>query len=79
MSQKLNIAFSLVLMTATAAVSAQNTPLQPQDNITCKAGTRWWWLGSAVDSVNASVEPRPATPPRYRYRRDNTNIWCAGQ
>lgn len=52
MSQKLNIAFSLVLMTATAAVSAQNTPLQPQDNITCKAGTRWWWLGSAVDSVN---------------------------
>ena len=22
------------------------------NSVTCKAGTRWWWLGSAVDSVN---------------------------
>ncbi len=42
----------LAAMTAgTTEASAQST-LLPQDNITCKAGTRWWWLGSAVDSTN---------------------------
>lgn len=42
----------LAAMTAaTTTTNAQGT-LLPQDGITCKAGTRWWWLGSAVDSTN---------------------------
>lgn len=42
----------LAAMTAaTTTANAQGT-LLPQDGITCKAGTRWWWLGSAVDSTN---------------------------
>lgn len=47
------LAASLLLFSPRAEAQHLSSldPFLP-NSITCKAGTRWWWLGSAVDSVN---------------------------
>lgn len=39
----------IMMMSLTTTVQAQSWPEQKQE---AKAGTRWWWLGSAVDKEN---------------------------
>ena len=47
------LAASLLLFSPRAEAQHLSSldPFLP-NSVTCKAGTRWWWLGSAVDSVN---------------------------
>ena len=37
-----------------AAMAAAQAPAWPEASTVAKPGARWWWLGSAVDSVNLS-------------------------
>ena len=37
-----------------AAMAAAQVPAWPEVSTVAKPGARWWWLGSAVDSVNLS-------------------------
>ncbi len=46
---KLYITLLIMMTSLTTTVLAQSWPEQKQE---AKAGTRWWWLGSAVDKEN---------------------------
>ena len=41
--------FSALIVCLSICSYAQDWPKVTQE---CKPGTRWWWLGSAVDSAN---------------------------
>ena len=40
------------MMAAWSGVQAQPAPSWPEVRREAKAGSRWWWLGSAVDKDN---------------------------
>ncbi len=53
---KLKTAVSLALLSLSALAYAEENPVLnwPQPQIATHPGTRWWWLGSAVDKENLS-------------------------
>lgn len=44
--------FSLLTVSLLTALPLASVAQLPSEDITTYAGTRWWWLGSAVDSLN---------------------------
>jgi hypothetical protein len=42
----------MLMMAAWSGLQAQTTPTWPETTREAKAGSRWWWHGSAVDKDN---------------------------
>lgn len=45
---------SLILFAAFSLESCQTNIQWPEESVDTKPGTRWWWMGSAVDKTNLS-------------------------
>lgn len=64
------------MLAAGGSVQAQQWPDAPAE---ARPGTRWWWLGSAVDEKNLTYNLEEYAPCRHGHRRNHSHLWSAGQ
>lgn len=65
----------LCMLTAGGSIQAQQWPDAPAE---ARPGTRWWWLGSAVDEKNLTYNLEEYARAAWR-RRNHSHLWCTGQ
>lgn len=69
---------SVILSCFLTALSLPSAAQLPSSGVTTYAGTRWWWMGSAVDSLNLEWNLAELRD-RHKNRRDNTALRCERQ
>ena len=56
MNKRISLTISVAVVAAAALAQSVNWPtVKPE----AKPGTRWWWLGSSVDSTNLTYNLEP--------------------
>ena len=65
----------LCMLAAGGSIQAQQWPDAPAE---ARPGTRWWWLGSAVDEKNLTYNLEEYAC-RHGRRRNHSHLWCTGQ
>ncbi len=66
----------LCLLAAGGVMQAQQWPDAP---VEARPGTRWWWLGSAVDEKEPDIQSGRICTHRNGGGRNYSHLWCAGQ